>query len=158
MPFVAALELSLGAQYCQVYSEHFSLFAKVTTPKWNGDLRKGFIAIWIPNWMLNGTISRPEINGSFPSPCLSWAADPCYMVYLQCLSPFLSECSQAVPLVTYLLTSIIDTCSIMVVQFTKKEQRQKSVWLFERQELLHCPHFHWPSAILPLFFAIFLLR
>lgn len=77
--------------------------------------------------MLKCTISRSEINGSFPSPFLSWAADPYYMVYLQCLSPFLSECSQTVPLVTYLLTSIIDTCSIMVVQFTRKEQRQNSV-------------------------------
>lgn len=121
MPFVAALELSLAAKYCQVCSEQFNLFANETTPKWNGDLRKGVIAVWIPKWMLNGTVSRSETNGSFPSPCLSWATDHCYMVYLQCLSPFLSKCSQAVPLVTYLLASIIDTCSIMVVQFTKKE-------------------------------------
>lgn len=120
------------------------------------NLRKGCFAIWTSKWMLNGTISWCEINGSFPSPFLSWAADPYYKVYLQCLSPFLSECSQAVPLVTYLLTPIIDTCSIVVVQFTKKEQRQNSVWLFEWQE--QRPHFHWPSTILPLYFAIFLLK
>lgn len=44
------------------------------------------------------------------------------MSHFQCFSPFLSECSQSIPLITNLLTPIIDTCSIMVVQFTKGER------------------------------------